>query len=79
MIPPTKRRTLLRATSSLAIASKTLSPLFPDLPTMIEAGVPEQFAAFVKAEADRWGKLVKAADIKPHNGRRPGRLRPAGR
>jgi tripartite-type tricarboxylate transporter receptor subunit TctC len=103
---------------ALAITSKTRSPLFPDLPTMIEAGVPgfevqnwqglvgpagmpapivkllnelvnkaladpaikeqmlgqgnelgggtpEQFAAFIKTEADRWGKLVKAADIKP--------------
>ena len=103
---------------ALAITSKTRSPLYPGLPTMIEAGVPgfevqnwqglvgpagmpahivkqlngivnkafadpaikaqmlvqgnelgggtpEQFAAFIKIEADRWGKLVKAADIKP--------------
>ena len=103
---------------ALAITSKARSPLFPDLPTMIEAGVPgfevqnwqglvgpaglpapivkllnelvnqaladpaikaqmlgqgnelgggtpEQFAAFIKSEAERWGKLVKAADIKP--------------
>ena len=102
----------------LAITSKTRSPLFPDVPTMNEAGVPgfevqnwqglvgpagmpaaivkqlneivnkafadpaikeqmlgqgnelgggtpEHFAAFIKVEADRWGKLVKAADIKP--------------
>ena len=28
-------------------------------------GTPEQFAAFIKVEADRWGKVVKAADIKP--------------
>ena len=103
---------------ALAITSKVRSPLFPDLPTMNESGVPgfevqnwqglvgptgmpaaivkqlnelvikgladptireqmlgqgnelgggtpEQFAAFIKAEADRWGKLVKANDIKP--------------
>ena len=102
----------------LAITSKTRSPLFPDLPTMAEAGVPgfevqnwqglvgptgmppaivkqlnelvnkgladptireqmlgqgnelgggtpEQFAAFIKTEAERWSKLVKANDIKP--------------
>ena len=102
----------------LAITSKTRSPLFPDMPTMAEAGVPgfevqnwqgligpaglpaaivkqlnevvnkgladpsireqmlgqgnelgggtpEQFAAFIKTEAERWGKLVKANDIKP--------------
>jgi tripartite-type tricarboxylate transporter receptor subunit TctC len=28
-------------------------------------GTPEQFAAFIKTEADRWSKLVKANDIKP--------------
>ena len=103
---------------ALAITSKARSPLFPDLPTMNEAGVtgfevqnwqgligpaglpaaivkqlnelvnkgladptireqmlgqgnelgggtPEQFAAFIKTEAERWGKLVKANDIKP--------------
>jgi tripartite-type tricarboxylate transporter receptor subunit TctC len=103
---------------ALAITSKKRSPLFPDLPTMIEAGVPgfevqnwqgligpagmpapvvkllnelvnkaladptisaqmlgqgnelgggtpEQFAAFIKTEAERWGKLVRSADIKP--------------
>ncbi len=102
----------------LAITSKTRSPLFPDMPTMAESGVPgfevqnwqglvgpagmpvalvkqlnelvnkgladptireqmlgqgnelgggtpEQFAAFIKTEAERWGKLVKANDIKP--------------
>ena len=102
----------------LAITSKTRSPLFPDIPTMVEAGVPnfevlnwqgfvapagtppaivkllnettnkalqdatikeqmlgqgnelgggtpEAFAAFIKSEADKWGKLVKTAGIKP--------------
>ncbi len=102
----------------LGISSKTRSPLFPDIPTMIEAGVPnfevlnwqgfvapagtpaaiiallnettnkalqdatikeqmlgqgnelgggtpEQFATFIKTEADKWGKLVKTAGIKP--------------
>ena len=102
----------------LGITSKTRSPLFPDVPTMIEAGVPgfesqnwqglvgpaglptaivkqlnelvnkaladvtikeqmlgqgnelgggtpEQFAAFIKSEAQVWGKLVKSAQIKP--------------
>jgi tripartite-type tricarboxylate transporter receptor subunit TctC len=103
---------------ALAITSKVRSPLFPNVPTMIEAGVPgfevqnwqglvvpagtpaaiinalnattnkaladpmireqmlsqgneigggtpEQFAALVRSEAARWGKLVKAANIKP--------------
>ncbi len=112
---PSIRAGKLRA---LAITSKTRSPLFPDLPTMAESGVPgfevqnwqglvapagtpaalikllnevtnkaladptireqmlgqgnelgggkpEQFASFIKSEADRWGKLVKSANIKP--------------
>jgi tripartite-type tricarboxylate transporter receptor subunit TctC len=102
----------------LAITSKARSPLFPDLPTMQEAGVagfevqnwqglvgparlpqsivtllnqtcnkaladasireqmlgqgneigggtPEQFAAFVRAEAARWGKVVREGHIRP--------------
>ena len=112
---PSIRAGKLRA---LAITSKVRSPLFPDLPTMAEAGVPgfevqnwqgliapagtpaavirtlnmavnqaladpaikaqmlaqgnelgggstEGFAALIKSEADRWGKLVKSASIKP--------------
>ena len=112
---PSIRAGRLRA---LAISSKTRSPLFPDVPTMIEAGVPgfevqnwqglvgpaglppaivrqlneavnkalldpaireqmlgqgnelgggtpEQFAALIKSEAQRWGNLVRSVDIKP--------------
>ena len=102
----------------LAITSKTRSPLFPDIPTMIEAGVPDfevlnwqglvgpagmppalvaqlnevvnnaladptikdqmlkqgnvlgggtpqVFAALIAAESQRWGKIVKANNVKP--------------
>jgi tripartite-type tricarboxylate transporter receptor subunit TctC len=112
---PTVRAGKLRA---LAITSTKRSPLFPDVPTMIEAGVPgfevqnwqglvgpaglppaivkllnettnkalldpslreqmlsqgneigggtpEQFALLIKSERERWGKVVKAANIKP--------------
>lgn len=112
---PSIRAGKLRA---LAITSKTRSPLFPDVPTMIEAGVPgfevqnwqglvgpanlppaivqllnetcnkalqdpairqqmlsqgneigggtpQQFAALIHAEAERWGKVVRTAHIKP--------------
>ncbi len=112
---PSIRAGKLRA---LAITSRKRSPLFPDLPTMVEAGVPdfevlnwqglvapagtppaiiaqlneatnkaladpmikdqmrqqgnelgggtpELFAAFIAVESQRWGKLVKARNIKP--------------
>ena len=102
----------------IAITSKTRSPLYPDLPTMAEAGypavevlnwqgivgpkglpadivkqlnavgnkalqdaglrktildqgnevvggTPEEFAALIKTEAPRWGKVVKDAKIEP--------------
>ena len=103
---------------ALAVTSAKRSPLFPDIPTMAEAGVPgfevqnwqglvapagtppaiikllnditnkafadpmikeqmlgqgnelgggtpEQFGAFIKSEAAKWGKLVTSASIKP--------------
>ena len=112
---PSIRAGKLRA---LAITSKTRSPVFPDVPTMAEAGVPgfevqnwqgliapagtpaavirvlneavnnalkdpaikeqmlgqgnelgggppDVFAALIKSEAERWGKLVKANNVKP--------------
>ena len=112
---PSIRAGKLRA---LAITSRKRSPLFPDLPTMVEAGVPdfevlnwqglvapagtpvaiiaqlndatnkaladpmirdqmrqqgnelgggtpELFAAFIAVESQRWGKLVRARNIKP--------------
>jgi tripartite-type tricarboxylate transporter receptor subunit TctC len=112
---PSIRAGKLRA---LAITSRARSPLFPELPTMIEAGVPnfevqnwqglvapaqtpapivqllnttvnqalrdpaireqmqsqgnelgggtpEQFAALIKSESAKWGKLVKTAGIRP--------------
>ena len=103
--------------TALAVNSKSRSPLFPDIPTLVEAyggaeypstwfglfapastprvvvrkinsdvqrvladadfrekfllpnqyepvtGTPEQFAAYVKRDADKWGRVIKAAKI----------------
>ena len=112
---PSIRASKLRA---LAITSKSRSPLFPDIPTMVEAGVPDfevlnwqglvgpagmppelvaqlndvvnkaladptikeqmlkqgnvlgggtpqAFASLIAAESQRWGKIVKANNVKP--------------
>ena len=33
--------------------------------TEIIAGTPEEFGAYIRAETDKWAKVVKAAGIKP--------------
>jgi tripartite-type tricarboxylate transporter receptor subunit TctC len=33
--------------------------------TEIVAGTPEEFGAYIRAETDKWAKVVKAAGIKP--------------
>ena len=33
--------------------------------TEIVAGTPEEFGAYIRAETDKWAKVVKAAEIKP--------------
>ena len=35
------------------------------LPNELGGGTPEQFAAHIKAESERWSKLVKTAGITP--------------
>ena len=44
----------------------------PDVRAMIEdtgsqiaGGTPEQFGTFIRSETDKWGKLIKAANIQP--------------
>jgi tripartite-type tricarboxylate transporter receptor subunit TctC len=56
---------------ALAVTSRARTPLAPDLPTMIEAGVPvakpnspAEFAAFMAAEHRKWSQLAASAHIK---------------
>jgi tripartite-type tricarboxylate transporter receptor subunit TctC len=57
--------TLLNATVNKALADTTIRDQMLSQGNEIGGGTPEQFAAFIKSEAARWGKLVKSANIKP--------------
>ncbi len=51
--------------AGLLLASSVFSQSGPSKPLRyIVAGTPEHFAKFLKAEVDRWAKVVKDAGIK---------------
>jgi len=56
---------LLNETTNKALADLTIREQMLGQGNEIGGGTPEQFASFIKSEADRWGKLVKSANIKP--------------
>ena len=56
---------LLNETTNKALAEPTLRELMLSQGNEIGGGTPEQFAAMIKSEADKWGKLVRSANIKP--------------
>ena len=56
---------LLNETVNKALADPTIKEQMLGQGNEIGGGTPEQFAALIKSEADRWGKLVKSANIKP--------------
>lgn len=47
-----------------AIANPKVAELFVKLGTQPTANTPDEFSAFIKAETDKWGKVIKAAGIK---------------
>ena len=57
--------TLLNATVNKALADSAIREQMLSQGNEIGGGTPEQFAALIKSEAARWGKLVKSANIKP--------------
>ena len=63
-MPPAIVR-LLNETTNKALADPTIKEQMLGQGNEIGGGTPEQFAAFVKVEAERWGKLVRSANIKP--------------
>ena len=71
------RRTLLAGASSALIASRAwaqqpsevkvglLVPISGMAPVEEERATPEALEAFLKAEVDKWGRIIKAAGIDP--------------
>ena len=46
-----------------AIASPKVAQLFVNLGTQPVSNTPDQFSAFIKAEMDKWGKVIRSANI----------------
>ena len=49
---------------SRAIANPKVAELFVKLGTQPVSNSPDDFSAFIRAETDKWGKVIKAAGIK---------------
>ena len=47
-----------------AIANPKVAQLFTNLGTQPLSNTPEEFRAFIRAETDKWGKVISAADIR---------------
>jgi tripartite-type tricarboxylate transporter receptor subunit TctC len=56
---------LLNQTCNKALADPTLREQVLSQGNEIGGGTPEQFAALIRSEAARWGKVVKAGHIRP--------------
>ena len=54
----------LHADTVKALADADVKKKFADLGVVAVSSTPEQFAAFIRAEMDKYGKLIKEANIK---------------
>jgi tripartite-type tricarboxylate transporter receptor subunit TctC len=54
----------LNAEIAKAIANPKVAALFVKLGTQPTSNSPAEFAAFIRSERDKWGKVIKAAGIK---------------
>jgi tripartite-type tricarboxylate transporter receptor subunit TctC len=53
----------LNEVTNLALADATIKEQMLAQGNELGGGTPEQFSAHIKAEAERWGKLVRSAKI----------------
>ena len=57
----------LNADANAALAHPSVKPRFDDLGATPRGTTPEQLAAFLKSEIDKWGPVIKDARIKVEN------------
>ena len=65
--PPARRKAIvdkLHADTVKALADPDVKKSFADLGVEAVSSTPDQFAAFIKAEMDKYAKLIKEANIK---------------
>jgi tripartite-type tricarboxylate transporter receptor subunit TctC len=55
----------LNAEINKALLTQAVQEKFTAVGYTPVGGTPEQFAEFIRAETDKWGKVIKAAGIKP--------------
>jgi tripartite-type tricarboxylate transporter receptor subunit TctC len=57
----------LNADTNAALAHASVKPRFDDLGATPKGTTPEQLAAFLKSEMDKWGPVIRDAKIKVEN------------
>jgi tripartite-type tricarboxylate transporter receptor subunit TctC len=56
---------LLNAETNKALANPTIANKLADLGIVVTPGTPDQFAAFIKSQAELWSGVIKSAGIQP--------------
>jgi len=56
---------VLRREIARALASPDIKERFPALGFTTVGGSPEEFASLIRSDMDRWGKVIRAANLKP--------------
>jgi tripartite-type tricarboxylate transporter receptor subunit TctC len=62
---PAEIITKLNSETNTALADPTLQAKLADFGAIVMTGSPEDFKTFIAAEIEKWGKVVKFANIKP--------------
>jgi tripartite-type tricarboxylate transporter receptor subunit TctC len=49
----------------VGVANRRLRARFAELGAAVLAGTPDEFGKFLAEETEKWGKVIRAANIKP--------------